>query len=206
MSLNPEATRVRSAGEHEFTSEYDLEPKPPADLDSHGIQDYQSLLLHCAAVKLLQQEVELADRVLATLASWRTTTDPRSHALLDEWQDILDHRDWRRAVARDAQATQLRQASPLPTVLPPEMREKVLATVQALRDERWKVENKNALESSNQYVQERGLPIPATVPPELLVEPRLFADLNAVLRDGETVQEFIESAVRRAIELRRKPG
>jgi len=39
--------------------------------------------------------------------------------------------------------------------------------------------------------------------PDLLVEPQLLADVTAVLHDGETVSEFVESAIRRTIERRR---
>lgn len=203
MSIRSDAARPILEGEQISTTAHDLESEPPADFDSLGVQDYQSLLLHCAAVKLLQQEPALADRALATLTSFRKSTDPRSQALLDEWQDILTRRDWLRAVARDAQTIQLRQASPLPSVLPPDVREAVLATVRTLRHERWQAENKDALESSNQYVQAQGLPIRPAVPPKGPVEAQLLADVEAVLRDGETVLEFIESAVQDAIAMRR---
>lgn len=203
MSPNPNSARPTSEGEHESVTAYDLEPQPPVDLDSQGAQDYQSLLLHCAAVRMSLLDPGLVDRALATLTSWRTTADSRSHSLLDEWQDILTRRDWRRAVAWDVRATQLRQASPLPTVLPPGVSEAVLAKVRTLRHERWQAENKDALESSNQYVQERGLPIRPAVPPGAPVGAQLLADVEAVLRDGETAPEFIESAVQDAIATRR---
>ena len=110
----------------------DLDPLPPADLGHHRVQDYQSLLLHCAAVKLLLEEPGLADRALATLARWRQSTDPCSHSLLDEWHDILINKEWHRAVAGDERGNALRQASPLGAVLPEGARKAVLAKVQTL--------------------------------------------------------------------------
>ena len=115
---------------------YDLEPQPPADLDYHRAQDYQSLLLHCAAVKQLQQEPELADKAFATLARWRLTADPRSLALLDEWQDILTTKQWHRAVAPNERGNQIRQASPMGAVVPEATRRTILARVRALKEKR----------------------------------------------------------------------
>jgi len=39
--------------------------------------------------------------------------------------------------------------------------------------------------------------------PEVRVEPQLRADLESVLREGETLSEFIEATVRSAVECRR---
>ncbi|MDE2593179.1 MAG: hypothetical protein KGL57_02995 [Burkholderiales bacterium] len=39
--------------------------------------------------------------------------------------------------------------------------------------------------------------------PQVRVEPELRADLDSVLRPGETLTEFVEESVRRAIEFRR---
>lgn len=39
--------------------------------------------------------------------------------------------------------------------------------------------------------------------PQVRVEPQLRADLEAVLRDGETLSDFLETTVRRAVEYRR---
>jgi len=38
--------------------------------------------------------------------------------------------------------------------------------------------------------------------PQVCIEPKLRADLDAVLRDGETLSEFVESTVRAAVERR----
>ncbi len=39
--------------------------------------------------------------------------------------------------------------------------------------------------------------------PQVRVEPKLRADLDAVLLPGETLTEFVEASVRRAVEFRR---
>ena len=39
--------------------------------------------------------------------------------------------------------------------------------------------------------------------PQIRVEPELRADLESVLRQGETLTEFVETSVRNAIEFRR---
>jgi hypothetical protein len=40
--------------------------------------------------------------------------------------------------------------------------------------------------------------------PEVRVEAQLLTDIESVLFEGETVEIFVEAAVRRAVELRRK--
>ena len=74
--------------------------EPPVNLDHHGAQDYQSLLMHVEAVRLLNDDPGLVERAVATLARWRETADPRSYSLLDEWSGILERRDGNLAVAR----------------------------------------------------------------------------------------------------------
>ena len=110
-----------------------VEPQPPENLGHHGAQDYQSLLMHVAAVRLLKQNPRLADRALATLERWRQTADPRSYALLDQWRRILKTREWRIAVAPDERGNQLRQASPLATLLPQDRRLAIIRRVKALK-------------------------------------------------------------------------
>lgn len=46
-------------------------------------------------------------------------------------------------------------------------------------------------------------PMKTAVIPQVRVEPELRADLDSVLRPGETLTEFVEASVRRAIEFRR---
>lgn len=98
----------------------------------HNSQDLQSLLLHEEAVKLLRKQPELIARALDTLEEWRKSGNVHSRVLWDEWSVILHRRDWRRAVARTRRSNELRQASPLPTILPPDIRDRVLKEVRAL--------------------------------------------------------------------------
>ncbi|GAA0757234.1 hypothetical protein LRH25_18310 [Ideonella azotifigens] len=39
--------------------------------------------------------------------------------------------------------------------------------------------------------------------PQVRVEPQLRADLESVLREGETLSEFVEASVRKAVDFRR---
>jgi hypothetical protein len=110
-----------------------VEPPPPKNLEHHGAQDYQSLLMHVAAVRMLKQNPRLVDRAVTTLERWRETADPRSYPLLDQWRRILETREWRIAVATDEQGNQLRQASPLATLLPPEKRLGIIRRVKELK-------------------------------------------------------------------------
>lgn len=99
----------------------------------HGLQDLQSLVLHQEAVKLIKQEPELIERALKTLERWRARGTSRSQHLWDEWTVILRKRDWRRALAHTSRSQQLRQASPLPTLLPDEARLGILREVERLK-------------------------------------------------------------------------
>ena len=110
-----------------------VEPPPPKDLSRHAAQDYQSLLMHVAAVRLIKQDTRLIARAVATLDRWQQTGDSRSRPLLDEWRQILAKREWCAAVAPDERGKQLRQASPLATLLPEDSRQGIIRKVKALR-------------------------------------------------------------------------
>jgi transcriptional regulator with XRE-family HTH domain len=99
----------------------------------HDIQDLQSLMLHEEAVKLLRKQPELIARALEILDEWRSSGNTHSRVLWDEWSVILNRRDWRRVLARTRRSKELRQASPLAILLPPEVRERVLEQVQQLK-------------------------------------------------------------------------
>ncbi len=114
------------------------QPGPPVQVvvtagnAQHEVQDLQSLMLHKEAVRLMHQQPELIQQALNTLDKWRGSGDTRSRFLWDEWSVILHRKAWRRALARTRRSKELRQASPLPTVLPPEVRQSVLDQVQEL--------------------------------------------------------------------------
>lgn len=99
----------------------------------HDIQDLQSLMLHKEAVRLMTSKAELVQQALATLDRWRSSPTNSSRFLWDEWSVILHRRDWRRALSNTRRGKELRQASPLPSILPPEVRADVLAQVAILK-------------------------------------------------------------------------
>src|ERR1035437_4973062 len=100
----------------------------------HELQDLQSLMLHEEAVRLLQKKPELIQQVLNTLERWRSAGDSHSRFLWDEWSVILHRRAWRRALSLTRRSKELRQASPLATILPAEARQRVLEQVQQLKE------------------------------------------------------------------------
>ncbi|ROZ78910.1 helix-turn-helix transcriptional regulator [Ramlibacter sp. WS9] len=99
----------------------------------HDVQDLQSLMLHEAAVRLMRQRPELITSAMETLDKWRSTANAHSRPLWDEWSVILHRRDWRRALAQTRRSRELRQASPLPVLLPPEDRDRILEEVRQLK-------------------------------------------------------------------------
>jgi hypothetical protein len=99
----------------------------------HDIQDLQSLMLHKEAIRLIQSNPALIQEAINNLAKWRDSPNKHSQILWDEWSVILHRRDWRRALSTNRRAKELRQASPLPTILPPAVRDDVLAQVQQIK-------------------------------------------------------------------------
>lgn len=99
----------------------------------HQLQDLQSLMLHQEAVHLLQKNPALIQQALDTLEKWRASGNPHSRFLWDEWSVILHRRAWRRALSHTRRSRELRQASPLPTILPPEVRQRILEQVRQLK-------------------------------------------------------------------------
>lgn len=108
-------------------------------LREHDIQDIQSLLLHRVAVRLILAHPPLAHKALQTVCKWLSDNpDSRTAPLWLQWQTFLEarasesggsgvRRAWDKVFAIKWQ--QMRQASPLPTVLPPEIRAAVLKVV-----------------------------------------------------------------------------
>jgi transcriptional regulator with XRE-family HTH domain len=100
----------------------------------HQIQDLQSLMLHKEAVDLMKKNPALIDRAFETLKVWRSGENSRSSFLWDEWAVILHRKAWRRALSMTRRGQELRQASPIATILPPEVRQKVLDQIQQLKE------------------------------------------------------------------------
>jgi transcriptional regulator with XRE-family HTH domain len=99
----------------------------------HDIQDLQSLMLHKEAVRLMSSQPTLVQQALCTLDRWRSDPSNSSRFLWDEWSVILHRREWRRALSNSRRGKELRQASPLPTILPPDVRADVLAQIALLK-------------------------------------------------------------------------
>lgn len=104
-----------------------------ADETSHRLQDLQSLALHEEAVRLAKSNPAVVLRAQDTARRWLASGDVRSASLWREWQNILGSGAWRKVLGRTRHAQQLRQASPLVTVLPEETRQRILKQVRDLK-------------------------------------------------------------------------
>lgn len=100
----------------------------------HKLQDLQSLALHEEAVRLAKASPALVQQAQDTLQQWLAQGDKRSAILWREWGDILAAGAWRKVLGRTRHAQQLRQASPLVTILPQEIRENILRQVSSLKN------------------------------------------------------------------------
>lgn len=105
-----------------------------ADPSSSDLHDLQSLALHRAAYELMKRDDELRMRALATVRSWQQNNpNSRTAPLWREWERMLTSKTLSRALVRSARAQQLRQASPLPTILPADLRQKLLTEISQLK-------------------------------------------------------------------------
>jgi transcriptional regulator with XRE-family HTH domain len=103
------------------------------DDSRHQVQDLLSLALHEEAVRLVRAKPELLLLAQATLEKWLGSGTSRSTGLWLEWQEILRHGKWRKVLGRTRRAQELRQASPLTTLLPETVRQSILNQVAALK-------------------------------------------------------------------------
>lgn len=122
-----------SAGARSHREAPVIQVQVSADPGRHRLQDLQSLALHEEAVRRVKADPELLRKARATTQRWLESGDPRSASLWREWLHILDAGTWRKALGRARHAQQLRQASPLVTVLPEAVRQDILAQVSRLR-------------------------------------------------------------------------
>ena len=104
-----------------------------AEDDRHRAQDLQSLALHEAAVRLARTDSALVQQAQNTVEHWLKTGDSRASGLWREWQEILRKGAWRKVLGRTRRAQELRQASPLATVLPESVRQDILSQVRSLK-------------------------------------------------------------------------
>ena len=110
-----------------------VEVRVVADTARHQLQDLQSLALHDEAVRLAKTNPDLVAQAQETLARWLLKPESRSAPLWREWVDILQARSWRKVLGKTRHAQQLRQTSPLVTILPEEARQRILDQVSALK-------------------------------------------------------------------------
>lgn len=103
-----------------------------ADASRHQIQDLQSIALHEEAVQRVRADPEMMQQAMDCLDRWLASGNSRSGSLWQEWKGILTRGSWRKVLARNRRAQELRQASPLTTILPEEVRQKILAQVSEL--------------------------------------------------------------------------
>lgn len=104
-----------------------------ADPSRHTVQDLQSVALHQAAVDLVKANPALLVKAEQTLARWMAKGPSRSNSLWLQWEAILHNRQWRKVLAYNRRAQELRQSSPLVTILPQEARNLVLDQIAALK-------------------------------------------------------------------------
>lgn len=103
------------------------------DTSRHQLQDLQSLALHDEAVRLAKAQPDLVEQARSTAQRWLLQENARSAPLWREWLDILEARSWRKVLGKTRHAQQLRQTSPLVTILPEESRLRILQQVSALK-------------------------------------------------------------------------
>lgn len=105
-----------------------------ADRDASALQDLQSLALHAAGMEMVKRDSTMRARALATVDQW-LANDPKSRSapLWLEWKRILTEKAYRVVLGRSSRSQQLRQASPIPTLLPNEDRLAILEQLVKLK-------------------------------------------------------------------------
>ena len=104
-----------------------------ADGALHRAQDLQSLVLHEEAIKLIRENPDVKGKAIGTLDTWLAKGHSRSIPLWLEWRDILKQGQWAKVLRRTRRAQELRQASPLLSVLSEDERLRILKEVSALK-------------------------------------------------------------------------
>lgn len=128
-----QASPTGSAGARSRRIAPNVQVRVLPDNAGHRLQDLQSLALHEEAVQLVKADPALLVQAQDTLERWLTAGDSRSASLWREWQTILSKGSWRKVLGRTRHAQQLRQTSPLATILPDEVRLRILKDMSALK-------------------------------------------------------------------------
>ncbi len=84
-------------------------------------------------MRLVRANPELVEQARETVEKWLAAGNSRSTGLWREWEVILRDRTWRKVLSRTRREQQLRQASPLVTLLPDAVRRHVLAQMRELK-------------------------------------------------------------------------
>lgn len=84
---------------------------------------------------MIQNNPSLAAIALSTLARWDTHLDPCSKSLRDSWVKIIQEENWTLAIEDSERGNQLRQASPMATLLPNSVRFEIIRKVKKLKDQ-----------------------------------------------------------------------
>jgi len=90
--------------------------------------------MHHEAVRMIQADDTLAEKTLAVLARWDTHVSTNSKPLRYAWVEIINKRDWAKALEVSERGNQLRQASPLGIILPNEVRLGIIRKMRVLKD------------------------------------------------------------------------
>lgn len=131
-AMTPSASSAAAARSHRARP--DVTVTVQADRSSSAVHDLQSLALHRAAYSLMKDDPTMYLRARATLANWlRREPQSRSAPLWRKWDMMLSKKSLSAALGRSVGAQQLRQASPLPTLLPDELRTSILGEVSQLK-------------------------------------------------------------------------
>ncbi len=123
-----------SAGARSSRARPSVQVLVSAEESRHEVQNLQSLALHEDAVRLVRSDPGLLFQAEETLQRWIMSGNSRSSGLWQERQNILGHCKWRKVLGRTRRAQELRQASPLTTVLPDSVRQSILAQVSELKE------------------------------------------------------------------------
>lgn len=105
-----------------------------SDPGAHRLQDLQSLSMHHCAIQAIERDPALLVKAKNTVNQWlQSHPNSRTASLWRDWAQMLQDGTWKKMQGSTQRGQQLRQASPLPTVLPESVRQDVLAQVQALK-------------------------------------------------------------------------
>ena len=83
---------------------------------------------------MIEQTPELVERLIATLDHWDVVSSPGSKPLRDQWRVIIKECNWKLATEDSQMANQLRQASPMATILPSAIRIDIIRALRKIKD------------------------------------------------------------------------